>query len=120
MVQYLQIEPPRLHMDDTGTIRVGNSRITFDVVISDHLRGDTPEQILDGRDALSLGDVYAAIAYYHAHRAEADEYLRRRDEEAAAIRAKIEANRPRPLLTREELLDRWRKMKGDPNASLPQ
>ena len=55
-------------------------------------------------DTLVLADVYAVIAYYLRHRDEVRVYLKRRAEEAAALRAKIEAEHPR--ITREELLAR--------------
>jgi hypothetical protein len=55
-------------------------------------------------DTLELTDVYAIIAYYLRHRAEVGEYLKRRNAEAAALRATIEAGRP--PITREELLAR--------------
>jgi len=44
------------------------------------------------------------IAYYLRHRCEVQAYLKRRAEEAEALRAKIETERPR--VTREELLAR--------------
>ena len=49
---------------------------------------------------LVLAEAYAAIAYYPAHRA----YTQRREDEAAALRAEIEASQPRISL--EELLAR--------------
>jgi hypothetical protein len=53
---------------------------------------------------LDLADVYAVIAYYLRHRDEVRAYLKRREEEAEALRAKIEADRPR--VARAELLGR--------------
>ena len=58
-------------------------------------------------DTLDEGDVYAVIAYYHAHRPEVDEYLRRCDEQADAIRRQIEATQP-PGPSKDELLARAR------------
>jgi hypothetical protein len=57
--------------------------------------------------ALELGDVFAVIAYYLAHRVEVEDYLRRCDEQAEAIRREIEASQP-PGPTRAELLERAR------------
>ena len=54
----------------------------------------------------SDADVHAVIAYYLRHRDEVRAYLKRRGEEAEALRAKIEAERPR--VSREELLARRR------------
>ena len=49
-------------------------------------------------------DIYAVIAYYLRHRNEVRAYLKRREEETEALRAKIEAECPR--VSREELLAR--------------
>lgn len=38
--------------------------------------GETPESIDEGFSFLSLRQIYAAIAYYHAHKAEIDEEVR--------------------------------------------
>jgi len=57
-------------------------------------------------DTLGLADVHAVIAFYLRHRDEVRAYLKRRAEEAQALRAKIEAERPR--VAREELLARRR------------
>jgi len=101
-----------LHLDDTGTIRVGASRVTLDVLLADHRSGMSPEEIVRQLDTLSLADVYAAIAYYHRHRDEVDEYLTRRKEEAAELRAKIEADQSdRPNL-KAELLARLAQRNG--------
>jgi hypothetical protein len=55
-------------------------------------------------DALELADVHAVIAYYLRYQDEVRAYLKRRHEEAAALQAKIEAERPR--VSREALLAR--------------
>jgi hypothetical protein len=55
---------------------------------------------------LDLADVYGVIAYYLRHRDEVGIYLKRREEEAEALRAMIEAERSR--ISRKELLARRR------------
>jgi hypothetical protein len=56
-------------------------------------------------DTLNIADVFAVIAYYLAHRAEVDEYLRVCDEKAEIIRRKIESvQRAGP--TKDELMAR--------------
>ncbi len=64
----------------------------------------TPEDMARAYDTLELADVHAVIAYYLRRRDEVQTYLKRRTEEADALRAKIEAERP--PVTREELLAR--------------
>jgi hypothetical protein len=62
----------------------------------------TPEEMVRAYDTLLLADVHAVIAYYLRHRDEVRAYRKRREEEAQALRAKIEAERPR--VGREDLL----------------
>jgi len=66
----------------------------------------TPEDMVRAYDTLVLADVHAVIAYYLRHRDEVRAYLKRRAEEARALQAKVEAERPR--VSREELLARRR------------
>ena len=100
----LQPEMPPLRVDDGGTVRVGKSRISLDLIIERYVDGSTPEDLVRAYDTLDLADVYGVIAYYLRHREEVASYLRRRADEAGVLRAKIEADRPR--VGREELLAR--------------
>lgn len=102
----LYAEPPPLRVDEGGAVRVGNTRINLDLVVEQYENGMTPEDMVRAYDTLVLADVYAVIAYYLRHRDEVRAYLMRRGEEAAALRAKIETERPR--ISREELLARRR------------
>ena len=97
-----------LRMDEHGAIRVGATRVLLDLVIHEFRNGATPEEIVNAYDALALRDVYAVLGHYLTDPAPIDEYLRRRDEEAAAVRRQIEASQPpRPNL-RAQLLARKR------------
>jgi uncharacterized protein (DUF433 family) len=98
-----------LRLDDTGTLRVGGSRITLDLIVEQYENGMTPEDMVRAYDVLSLPDVYGAIAYYLRHREEVDAYLKEREEKAEALRAKIEAEHPQ--ISRDELLARYRMRK---------
>ncbi len=98
----LRTAPLPLRVDAGGAVRVGDSRISLDLIVEQYDNGMTPEEMVRAYDALSLADVYAAIAYYLRHRDEVRAYLRRREEEARDLRATIEAERP-PVL-RQELL----------------
>lgn len=100
----LHAEPPPLRADLRGTYRVGNCRVTLDLIISQYENGMTPEDLVRAYDTLALADVYAAIAYYLRHRSEVVAYLKGREEEAEALRARIEAGRPR--ISKQELLAR--------------
>lgn len=96
--------PPPLRADQGGTVRVGDSRISLDLIVEQYENGMTPEGMVRAYDTLALADVHAVIAYYLRHRDQVRAYLSRREEEAGALRAKIEAERPR--VSREELLTR--------------
>jgi uncharacterized protein (DUF433 family) len=100
----LHTDRPPLRVDEGGAVRVGNSRISLDLVVEQYESGMTPEDLVRAYDTLVLADVYAVIAFYLRHRDEVRAYLKRRKEEAESLRAKLEAERPR--VTREELLAR--------------
>jgi hypothetical protein len=94
-------EPP-------GVFRVGKSRVLLELVLSAFQRGETPEGIVRSYRTLELADVYAVISRYLANPAPFDEYLRRCDEEAAAVRRKLEAAGMTGRVSKEELLARAR------------
>ena len=108
----LHADLPPLRLDQGGAVRVGNSRISLDLVVEQYENGMTPEEMVRAYDTLELADVHAVIAYYLRHRDEVRAYLKRRKEEAETLRAKLEAERPR--VTREELLARRGAREKDP------
>jgi uncharacterized protein (DUF433 family) len=100
----LHPEPPPLRVDEGGAVRVGKGRVSLDLVVEQYENGMAPEDMVRAYATLVLADVHAVIAYYLRHRDEVRTYLKRREEEAEALRAKVEAQRPR--VSREELLAR--------------
>jgi uncharacterized protein (DUF433 family) len=86
MTMVVAAEAPPLAADAAGVFHVGNSRVTLDTVIGAFCDGATAEEIADQYPAISLGQVYAVIAYYLAHTAEVDDYLRARERRAAEVR----------------------------------
>jgi len=53
----MPIPPQRvpLRQDEYGVLRVGNSRVLFELVVHAFNQGDTPETIVQSYDTLKLG-----------------------------------------------------------------
>ena len=97
-------ESPPLRVDQGGVVRVGDSRVSLDLIVEQHENGMTPEDLVRAYDTLVIAEVHAAIAYYLRHREEVQVYLMQRAEEASALRTRIEADRA--SVSRAELLAR--------------
>ena len=94
-------EAPPLAADSQGVIRVAGTRITLDSLIACYEQGETPEELALNFPPLQLADVYAAIGYYHRHRAEVDAYLAARDERREEVRREVGTWSPQaPLIAR--------------------
>ncbi|NJM41518.1 MAG: DUF433 domain-containing protein [Anaerolineae bacterium] len=78
-----------LRTDSSGVICVGNTRVTFETVIEEFKRGESPESIAENFSAISLSQVYAIIAFYLSHTEDAEAYLAMRASEAARVRQAI-------------------------------
>jgi uncharacterized protein (DUF433 family) len=98
-----------LRVDEDGTVRMADSRVTLDTVLGAYLRGDTPEEIAAGFPTVPATDIYATIAWSLQHREQVDAYLAQREQEAVAIRAVIEADLKNQAL-RERLRARKARM----------
>jgi uncharacterized protein (DUF433 family) len=103
MTLQIATAPVPLRVDEGGVVRVGDTRVTLDVLVHRFWQGDTPEQIVEGFPTVRLADVYATLAYYLSHREEVDAYLTEQDRKAAEIRAKFEAEYPPDPNLRERL-----------------
>lgn len=100
----LKSEKPPLREDETGAIRVGNSRVLLEIVIRAFQNGASPESIVSQYSTLTLSDTYSAIAYYLKNRDEVEEYLDRREELAESVKQRIEAIQPDLNKIRSRLL----------------
>jgi uncharacterized protein (DUF433 family) len=98
-----------IRTDEHGAVRVGGTRVLLDLIIANHLQGDSPEQIHEDFPSVKLLDIYAVITYYLGNTEEVNEYLRRRDEEAQEIRRKIETERPDVFALEDILRERLAK-----------
>jgi uncharacterized protein (DUF433 family) len=85
----LQADPLPLREDPVGTLRVGKSRVLLELVIHAFQQGATPEKIVQSYDTLELADVYAVIAHCLRHPEAVENYLKRCEEEAAAVQQKL-------------------------------
>ena len=87
----VQIEAPPLSEDANGALRIGNSRVLFEIVVRAFQDGATPETIVQRYSTLALPDVYAVLAYYLRHASEVEEYLARREQKAEEVQQRIES-----------------------------
>jgi uncharacterized protein (DUF433 family) len=91
--------------DANGVVRVGNTRVTLDTVISAFSHGATAEEIVQQYPSLNLADVYQVIAYYLRHPADVETYLSERRAKAEVVQKQNEA-RFDPKGVRDRLLAR--------------
>jgi uncharacterized protein (DUF433 family) len=106
MTPIIEAEPVPLRADERGALRVGDSRVTLDVLINEYEEGADAESIVHDYPTLRLADVYAVLAYYLRHKDTVNEYLRIRQAEAAALRKEIESCQPSYAELRAKLLAR--------------
>jgi uncharacterized protein (DUF433 family) len=74
--------------------RVMGSRVSLDSIVYDFLSGLSPESIVDNYDTLTLEQVYGAITYYLAHRAEIDAHLQHNRAKFDSLRLQARASHP--------------------------
>src|SRR5216684_7623312 len=101
----VEISPIPLRADEQGVMRVGETRVRLDTLITAWKQGESPEQIVENFDVLELADVYAVISYYLNHRVEVEAYLEHSRDEAERVRAEMEKRFPQAGI-RERLLAR--------------
>lgn len=70
--------PTVIRHDTDGVLRIGQTRVTLDTVITAFDLGATPEQIVQQFPSLSLAQVYASISIYLHNRDELDSYFKER------------------------------------------
>ena len=101
----IETRPVPLRLDAAGVLRVGNTRVSLDSVLTAFHDGATPEEILLQYDVLSLADVYAVISYYLDHMEDIGAYLAARHTQRQQLRQEIETRHP-PHGIRQRLLAR--------------
>ena len=104
MTLALEQEIPPLYEDETGAIRVGNTRVLLELVIRAFQDGASPESIVQRYSSLSLSDVYLTIGYYLRHRDTVEAYLDQREQLAESVRQRLSSIQPDLSLIRSRLL----------------
>jgi uncharacterized protein (DUF433 family) len=68
-----------------GRPRITGTGVTVRRIVWWYKQGLSPEEIMDQFEHVTLAQVYAALAYYHANREEIEADLVREETEAAAF-----------------------------------
>ncbi|MDQ3041749.1 MAG: DUF433 domain-containing protein [Acidobacteriota bacterium] len=97
----------KLTKTKAGVLRIGDTRVSLDSVITAFNQGAAPEQIVYDYDTLTLADVYATISYYLQHRETVDSYLAKRAKQNEQLRESNDAHFGHQGI-REKLLARRR------------
>ena len=67
-----------IETDEDGVIRIGNTRVTLETLVSAFNSGSTAEEIVYQFPVLNLADVYAVITYYLRNKDIVEEYINNR------------------------------------------
>jgi len=73
-------ETSYVRVDEHGVYRVGRTRVMLDSIIAAFRDGHSAETIRQQYPALTLEEVYGSIAFYLAHNAEVESYLKRQND----------------------------------------
>ena len=95
----------KVQVGQVEAYQIGTTRVSLDSVIYSWLQGDSPETIADNFSALTLEQVYGAIAFYLAHQDKIDEYLRQGEAQSEQLKQQWRTNNSalyRKLLTAKE------------------
>ena len=79
--------------DMDGVIRVGNTRVTLETLVSAFNSGSTAEEIVYQFPVLNLADVYAVITYYLRNRDAVEKYLNTRMQLAEQVKRRNQENK---------------------------
>ena len=82
---------------------IKGTRVALDSIIYKFQQGRSPESIQDSFPALSLSQVYAAIAYYLDHQAELEEYLALNEATEAEFKQEIARLYPKGAALKERV-----------------
>ena len=78
--------------NEQGDLRVGELDVSLDSVVIAYRQGYSAEVIQQLYPALTLEEVYGAVAFYLANRDEVDQYLNRQESRWTQLRESVAAN----------------------------
>ncbi len=73
---------------------IKGTRVSLDSIVYRWLEGLAPESITECFPALTLEQVYGAVAYYLSHRAEIDAYLKAAEQGYETFRQRVRSQYP--------------------------
>ena len=88
--------------------RIAGTRVSLDSVVYGFWNGESPESITQSFPALTLEQVYGAIAYYLDHQNEIDAYIKQGETDYEVRR---EASRKADPMFYQKMADRRRQIK---------
>ena len=86
-----------IEVDENGVARIDGSRMKVKHIAVENSQGMSVEEIQKAHPFLSLAQIYAALSYYHDHKAELDAEIERSYKEYVAL---WEADRDSPVKTK--------------------
>jgi uncharacterized protein (DUF433 family) len=101
-----------IHEDPHGALRIAASDVSLDSVVIAFQQGQSAEAIQQSFPALSLEEVYGAIAYYLANRDDVHQYLKRQD-------ALWDQHRKRAEQNPSDVVERLRALRNAPSQTAP-
>lgn len=87
-------EPVPLAADASGVMRIGNTRVSLDILVNAFHAGQSPEEIREQYPTVELADIYSVLTYYLRHTADVDAYLAEQDHQRDQARAETQARFP--------------------------
>jgi len=89
---------PHIWIDGQGRAWIDDANVKVIEIVLDHIAyGWTAEAIQENYPALTLAQVYAALAWYYDHQVDLDAEIERQSEDLQALRAAV---KPSPLARR--------------------
>jgi uncharacterized protein (DUF433 family) len=92
-----------IEVDDRGVAKLIGTRTKVMQIVMDQMLGYSPEQMREEHPHLSLAQIHAALAYYHAHKDQVDAQI----EDSRRFVEQMRAAHPNRF-TRAELVARWK------------